>query len=106
MEAFDKAEPKDKLKAIANGSLKTSDITKFPRVGGALVASGAVTEAEMDKALAHQKELGATAKDGTKPPRIGAVLEDMYQDNPQKPGKIQAAGKFYDELQKLSVEKK
>jgi hypothetical protein len=152
MEAFDKAEPKEKLKAIAeaakpelekslpaadkiaaaekaagltikagdlreglvkhaqhdieNGSLKAADITKFPRVGGAFVASGAVTEAEMDKALAHQKELGAAAKDGAKPPRIGAVLEEMYKDNPEKLGKIQGASKFYDELQKLMVEKK
>jgi hypothetical protein len=34
--------------------------------------------------------------------RIGDVLQDMYKGDPDKLAKIQAASKFYDELQKQS----
>jgi hypothetical protein len=87
---------------LDNGSLKPDDLTKFPRVGGAFVATGAVTEAEMDKALAKQSQLAHDlAGAGGKPPRIGDVLADMYKDDPDKLAKIHMASKFYDELHKL-----
>jgi len=90
---------------IANGSLKPEDLERpYPRVGAALVGTGALTGEELTAALAKQAELKAAAPEGTQAPRLDEVLKDIYKDNPEKLAKLEKASKFYDELKRLTDE--
>lgn len=90
-------------KEVADGSLKPEDLSKpYPRVGAALVGTGALTGEELKSALTKQAELKTAAEaNGGKGPRLDAVLQDIYKDNPEKLAAIEKGSKFYDELKKI-----
>lgn len=90
-------------KEVAAGTLKPEDLAKpYPRVGAALVGTGALTGDELQSALAKQTELKTAAEaKGEKGPRLDAVLQDIYKDNPEKLAAIDKGSKFYDELKKI-----
>ncbi|MBX3075276.1 hypothetical protein KF707_06140 [Candidatus Obscuribacterales bacterium] len=91
-------------KEVKAGTLTDADLEKpYPRVGAALVGTGALTTEELDTALAEQAKKKAEAADG-KAPRLDAVLQEMFKDNPEKLAKLDKSSKFYDELKRLTDE--
>ncbi len=90
-------------KDVASGALKPEDLTKpYPRVGAALVGTGALTSEELKSALDKQTELKTAAEaKGEKGPRLDAVLKDIYKDNPEKLAQLDKSSNFYDELKKI-----
>jgi hypothetical protein len=91
------------LKAGKSVEDALKDLDKpYPRVGAALVGTGALTSEELTSALDKQAELKAAAEaKGEKGPRLDAVLQDIYKDNPEKLAKLDKGSKFYDELKKI-----
>ncbi len=91
-------------KEVKAGTLTDADLEKpYPRVGAALVGTGALTTEELDTALTEQAKKKAEAADG-KAPRLDAVLQEMFKDNPEKLAKLDKSSKFYDELKRLTDE--
>ena len=91
-------------KEVKAGTLTDADLAKpYPRVGAALVGTGALTGEELDTALAEQAKKKAESADG-KAPRLDAVLQEMFKDNPEKLAKLDKSSKFYDELKRLTDE--
>lgn len=91
-------------KEVKAGTLSDADLAKpYPRVGAALIGTGALTSEELDTALAEQAKQKEASADG-KAPRLDAVLQEMFKDNPEKLAKLDKSSKFYDELKRLTDE--
>lgn len=98
----DMAKFRENLKAgmkaeLTAGTLKAEDLDKPPRVGNVLVASGAVTQDELNAALAEQQKI-KDANNG-KAPRLGDLLKAKLA--PDRSEYFDKASKFYDELKAL-----
>ncbi|MDZ4834945.1 MAG: hypothetical protein SGJ27_14300 [Candidatus Melainabacteria bacterium] len=90
-------------KEVSDGTLTPEDIAKpLPRVGAALVGTGALTSDELKSALGKQAELTAAAEaKGEKGPRLDTVLQDIFKDDQERLAKIDKSSKFFEELKKL-----
>jgi hypothetical protein len=81
---------------------------KYPPVGAAFVATGAVTAQEMRAALTEQERLraaaGADEAARAQVPKVGRILEDTFKNDPGKLAKIRKASGFYDAMKRLTDE--
>lgn len=83
-------------KEVLRGSMDKKMLENpMPPVGAVLVATGAVSTQQLDKAVKEQDEM---RKAGQKPPMLGDMLKEQLKNDQEALKRLELSSKFYDRL--------